>query len=309
MKRIFITSLFLIELLTLSCDDSINPNAEFKEDFILNGIIRGDSSYQVITLTHSYQTDGPDPLEYKDNPAITGRRVEIYYDNKVYLLRDSSIAREDTSHFHSAFNFYYTNELKPNINKEIEVKAFLPNGQILQSRTITPNVPFDFFNYSAEFPPDSGKKLLIQWDKNGQYGYETRLFIYYYITGDNKIHDIEVPLFYLPDSIPVYKNFIRDNYLYIDIAIVSKTLKELINMYPTRSDISIVNLTVDLLVIDEYLSAYYSIIKLGGDGFAVRIDNTDFSNIKGGLGIFGTYVSAKQKIRFKVPYLRSLGFH
>jgi hypothetical protein len=309
MKTAIIISLFLITLLILSCNDSINPNAEFKEDFILNGIIRGDSTYQVITLTHSYQTDGPDPLSYKDNPAITGKRVEIYYNNTVYLLRDSSISREDTSHFHSAFNFYYTNNLKPDINKEIEIIAFLPNGQILESRTITPNVPLGFFNYIAEFPQDSENNLLIQWDNNGRYGYEIRLYIYFYIKGDIEIHKIDVPLFALPDGNPVYKNIIRNNYLYIDNGIVSKTLKELINLYPNKSDITIVNMTVDLIVLDEYLSAYYSVIKLGIDDFTVRTDNPDLTNIRGGLGIFGTYARAKQKIRFNGQYLRSLGLH
>ena len=65
---------------------------------------------------------------------------------------------------------------------------------------------------------------------------------------------------------------------------------------------------MDLLIFDEYLSSYYSSIQLGVSGFTIRIDDPDFSNIKGGLGIFGSYVRTKYTLRFSSPYLKSLGF-
>ena len=49
-------------LINYSCDQSINPNAPFRERFILNGIMKSDTSYQIVTLTHSYQPEGYDPL-------------------------------------------------------------------------------------------------------------------------------------------------------------------------------------------------------------------------------------------------------
>ncbi len=160
MKKIILLFPLLISFFFLSCNDSINPYAPFTEEYILNGVIRGDTSYQVVTLSHSYQPDGTNPLSYKEDPAIAGARIELYYNNLVYQFRDSSIARTDTSHFDSPFNFFYLKNLKPEINKLIMIKVFLPNGQLLQSESKTPNVTnYGFFSHfnSNVFPPDSGR--------------------------------------------------------------------------------------------------------------------------------------------------------
>ena len=40
----------------------------------------------------------------------------------------------------------------------------------------------------------------------------------------------------------------------------------------------------------------------------IRIDNPDYSNIKGGYGIFGCYVRTVHRISFRSAYLKNLGF-
>jgi len=310
MKTIIIISSILVSFMILSCDESINPYAEFKEDFILNGIIRGDTTYQIFTLSHSYQPNGPDPLTYKDDPAIAGSQIELYYDNKVYQLRDSSIVRADTSHFTSSFKFYYTENFKPDVNKKIELKAYLPNGQILQSQTQTPNLTSDFFDPNNDFfiPADTGTSSIIRWNASGKYAYAPHLQINYYTNNNTTLKNIAVPLYYQSDNTPVYPEPTRNNFILIDTVTVRKTLDELVKLVTDRSSIKIINLTMDLLIFDEYLSSYYSSIQLGVSGFTIRIDDPDFSNIKGGLGIFGSYVRTKYTLRFSSPYLKSLGF-
>ena len=70
MKKVILLMPLLVSLYFISCDDSFNPYAPFTGDYILNGIMRGDTSYQVVTLTHSYQPKSTDPLTYKNDPAI-----------------------------------------------------------------------------------------------------------------------------------------------------------------------------------------------------------------------------------------------
>lgn len=299
-------------MLILSCNDSISPYAPFQEDYILNGIIRGDTSYQVITLSHSYQPKGPEPASYKSDPAITGAAVEIYYDNKVYVLRDSSIARTDTSHFNSSFKFYYTKDLKPDANKIIRVKAVLPNGKVISSSARTPNVQtpgfFDRFN-DYYFPSDSIKGTTIRWDNIGQYAYAPRLYINYLIKGDSTLHKFPVPLSYQPDSTPVYYNPTQNNYLNIPVSIITKTLDELGSTTSDRFNIKIVSLTIDVLTFDQYLTTYYSSIELGINGFTIRVDVPDYSNVNGGLGIFGAYMRTRQSLSFKSGFISHLGFY
>ena len=67
-------------------------------------------------------------------------------------------------------------------------------------------------------------------------------------------------------------------------------------------------MTLELIIYDEYLSNYYSSIQQGLDGFTVKLDNPDYSNIKGGLGIFGSYIKKDYTIGFKPSFLQSVGF-
>jgi len=311
MKKIIILVLLLITFSFISCNDSINQYAPFTVDYVLNGIIRGDSTYQIVTITRSYQPDGPSPSEYKDDPSITGAKIELYYDNQVYYFRDSSVARVDTTHFNSPFRFYYLKNFKPVINKTIVIKAYLQNGKILQSETKTPNVSgYSFFDRASTyaFPPDSGGYSYIIWDDLGRNAYAPNLNINYKIKGDSTLYKILLPLSYYNDGSPEYAKILRENYIRIDTNSVLKTLDLLVKKYKDKSELTILDITLDLLVLDEYLSAYYSSLLFGLNGFTIRIDDPDYTNIKGGLGIFGSYVRKQFTTTFKDGYLKRLGF-
>ena len=315
-KKVILLFLLLISLYFISCDDSFNPYAPFTEDYILNGIIRGDTTYQVVTLTHSYQPKSTDPLTYKNDPAIVGARVELTYDNKVYELRDSSITRTDISHFDIPFRFYYTNNLRPDVNKTISIKVVLPNGKFLEAETKTPNASkYSFFNifyptYHTDFsfPPDTGTKSYVYWENVGSYVYAPDININYQVTGDSTFYKIAVPVSFNEDGTPEYAQPTRDDFLSFNASAVRKTLDELANKYGSASKLKIINITVDMQIYDEYLSIYYSSIELGLDGFTIRIDTPDYSNIKGGYGIFGCYIKMHHTISFRSDYLNSLGF-
>ena len=303
----------LVSLYFISCDDSFNPYAPFTGDYILNGIMRGDTSYQVVTLTHSYQPKSTDPLTYKNDPAIIGARIELNYDNKIYVLRDSSIMRTDTSQFDPPFRFYYTNDLKPDVNKTIILKAVLPNGKILNAETKTPNITTygsGFFNSNSDytFPPDTGTKSYVSWENIGNYVYAPDININYQVKGDSAFYKIAVPVSFNEDGKPNYAKPTKDIFMFFDTSAVRRTLDELANKYGSKSKLKIMNITVDIQIYDKYLSLYYSSIRLGLDSFIIRIDNPDYSNVKGGYGIFGCYVRTLHRISFRRAYLTGLGF-
>ncbi len=313
MKKVILLFPLLVSFYFISCDDSFNPYAPFTEDYVLNGIVRGDTSYQVVTLTHSYRPNGTDPLAYKNDPAIAGARIELMYDNKIYVLRDSSITRTDTSQFDTPFRFFYTNDLRPDVNKTISIKAILPNGKILEAETKTPNVSkygSGFFNGNSDytFPPDTGAKSYVSWEDIGNYVYAPDININYQVMGDSTFYEIAVPASFDEDGTPKYVKPTKDIFMSFDTSAVRKTLDELASKYGNKSKLKIINITVDIQVYDEYLSLYYSSIRLGMDSFTIRIDNPDYSNIKGGYGIFGCYVRTVHRISFRSAYLRNLGF-
>lgn len=316
MKKYFlILILFTLALLNYSCDESINPNAKFRERYILNGIMRGDTTFQTVTLAHSYQPDGLDPLEFTDDPAIRNAEVNIYYDNKLYHMRDTTIVRLNTSHYQDSLKFYYNSELKPGPNQVIEIDALLPNGLLLQSESLTPNVRnIGFFEFENDkiIPPSLGSRLNIKWQNLGKVLYAPKLFIHYYVKGDTLLQSKEVPLFYYSEGGSLKGFFptpVRSNFLFLELETIQQAISEIPQNGKAKSEYTIVNLEMQLMVYDEYLSTYYSSVRQGVDGFTIKLDNPDYSNIKNGFGIFGSFIKTSTFLTFTKAYLNSLGFN
>ena len=66
---------------------------------------------------------------------------------------------------------------------------------------------------------------------------------------------------------------------------------------------------VQLIVYDPNLSTYYSSMQEATDGFTVRLDQPDYSNVTGGFGIFGSYVRTELKVKFTKEYLKTFGYN
>jgi hypothetical protein len=313
-KILLINAAILLFLILTSCDESINPNAPFRERYSLNGIIKSDTSFQVITLTHSYQPEDNNPLSYVEDPAITEAEVNVYYDNKLYRMRDTSIIRSDTTHYKTPLHFYYNSELKPGPNKTIEIDALLPNGILLQSVSTTPDVnSIGFFDYNSDklIPPAAGSQSSVYWKFIPNILYDFKLFLKYQVRGNSEIYKKEVPIFYSNENnslVPVYPIPTNEPKVTLDVETLTEFLDNLPEPGKTKKDYLILGIDIDVIVYDEYLSNYYYSVRQGTDGFTVKLDAPDYSNVKGGFGIFGSYVKAYYDLRIRADYLSTIGF-
>ena len=115
-------------LISFSCDDNFNPKAPFKEQYVLNCIIRGDSASQIAILSKTYDVSGFDPNTNNIDPSISGAQVYLKWKGTLYQLRDSSIARTDTSRYKDPIKFYYTNAFTPAAHDSVEIIAIPAPG-------------------------------------------------------------------------------------------------------------------------------------------------------------------------------------
>ena len=318
MKRIVLNSilLFFVIIGIYSCNDVVNPNAPFRERYILNGIIRNDTSYQIVTLSHSYQPNNFDPLSYKTDPAVINAEVNIYYQNKLFHMRDTSVIRTDSSHYTTPVHFYYNNQLKPDANEDIEIDALLPNGLLLQSMTKTPDVREPgFFDSSSDslVPNKNTTRIRVSWQELTGNLYFPNMYIVYFIKGDTTEYHKELPLTYVAQNDgsdePIYPSPTKNNYIYLDMSTIEETLLDIPPQGADKANYSVIGIGINLLIYDEFISKYYSSIQQGLDGFTVKLDSPDYTNIKGGFGVFGTVFNTNYHLRFNYSYLRSLGFN
>jgi hypothetical protein len=72
--------------------------------------------------------------------------------------------------------------------------------------------------------------------------------------------------------------------------------------------IRIISARFELLSFDEHLSNYYSSTHGYLDEFSIRLDETVYSNIEGGMGIFGSYYKSERLFPIYASYIASYGF-
>ena len=312
MKKRFLLVIVLVTMLvSFSCDESFNPKAPFKEQYVLNCIIKGDSTSQVAMLSKTYDVSGFDPNTNNIDPSISGAQVYIKWRGKLIQLRDSSITRTDTSRYKGPVKFYYTNAFKPASNDSLEITAIPAPGIILSSKT---KLPFKVnFANSPTFIKGDEIALDISWNAY-DYGlfFLPRMKIYYQKRNEIPVvtHFYEVPVDYSVSNgieSPVYPGispalgieFVRSN--------IDKAMLQISNG-DDKLNYRFLRIDLELLIFDQFLAGYISTTNGFLDNLSIRLDEPNYTNINGGLGIFGGYEYNIFQMAFSEQYLNKLGY-
>jgi len=307
----------LISFFTISCEESFNPFGQYKEKYVLTCLINGNSNYQIATLSKSYFTDTFNPYDNTKDPSVEGAEIRIWLADSVYLLKDSTIERSDTSRYSTPFKFYFTEKVNPEPNKKMEIEALLPSGKRLKATTFIPNeIAFNNGNPTV-IPPVDQNYLTFSWRSQSVYTfYDIRILVTYYKKENNiRIkHQAEVPIGYgIRGGIeePIYPSSSRNNYVSYPMETISKFLADISAGDENKNNYFIeIKPVVEVLVMDEALSRYYSSTSAAINDLTVRLDENDYTNIDGGLGIFGTYLTKNYtSISFVASYLESFGYN
>lgn len=307
----------LISLLTLSCEDNFNPFGDYKEKYILTCLLDGNSNYQVATLSKSYFTGTFNPYDNTTDPAIEGAEIRIWSGDSVYLMKDSTINLNDSSGNSSTFKFYYTEQVDPIQNKEMEIEALLSSGKRLKAKTITP-IDISFKNGNPTvIPPVDENYLNFSWQSQSVYTfYDIRILVTYFKNenGFQKRYQKEIPIAYSirgGSEVPIFPGASRNSNVSYPMEAITKFLQNISEGDENKSNYSIeLKPLVEVLVMDEALSRYYSSTNAALNDLSVRLDENDYTNIEGGLGLFGSFFTKSYtSINFIATYIQSFGYN
>jgi len=150
------------------------------------------------------------------------------------------------------------------------------------------------------------------YSKLNTFFYPRFSLVYFKLEGGIPIrHVTNLPARYILSGgrdVPVYAAPTTDVVYSIEMDAINRTMQEVSSGDPDKKNYVILTVLVDVLTLDMNLSGYYSSGKISNDGFSVKLDQTDFTNVEGGLGIFGSYVNAKFTIRLNKDYIKSFGY-
>lgn len=309
MKKLKLIFLIPFVLTFISCDEDFNPYGEYQEKFALTCILKNDDNFQTATLFKSYLTPPVDP-------AVTGADIRIWYNDSVFVFRDTSFARTDTSRYKSPFRFYYNKEFRVGNEKHIELEVLLPNGKRLRSASVTPKA-LTFSNESATGIPSASNILYFEWNafNTGTY-FLPNLTIRYKQNVNGEIIEKRkvVPSEYVDvngELVPVYPSPIAAPIYIYQLTAVTKALQEISAGDSEKQNYSVYQkLDFSVTSYDDPVSKYVSSIGGSIDDLTVSVDVPDYSNIEGGFGLFGSYSKKNYtRLRFSQVYIESFGYN
>lgn len=300
-------------LITFSCKDDFELEAQFKPRNVLSCVLRPDTTLQVVLLSTSYQGEGLNPYAHTESPLIVGADVKMWYESKVYQFRDTTLTRADTSRYDTPVTVYYNDDFKPDEGGLVEIEALLSNGLLLSSYTEIPNVSGVSFALSDTLVPPfyGGKYVEFNWTNIGELIYDPKLVVVYYNRVDHQRYEKELPISYSEIAgalTPVFPVASVNTSMVYEMDAINSGMEEIAGDNPVKTDYSVTKMFFRVMVYDRNLSAYYSSVQQFLDGFTVKLDQADFTNVSGGFGVFGSYNIKEYQVEMTEEWVSSFGY-
>ncbi len=159
--------------------------------------------------------------------------------------------------------------------------------------------------------------MTFNWQSQSTYTfYDIRIIVTYYKSenGVNTKYEKEIPITYKTHGgvdEPIYPFAGRQSTVSYPMEVVTKFLENISYGDVNKANYSIeMKPRVEVLVMDEALSRYYSSSSQSLNDLTISLDENDYTNIDGGFGIFGTCITKRYSaISFIAEYLQSFGYH
>jgi hypothetical protein len=273
---------------------------------VVYGILSTRSDTQFVRIYSTYNPSGYNPLSNTTENQITDAQVSIAAGDSVISLRDTTLVRPDKSRYTSDLRLYYAYPLKVQRGKAYVLTVASPSlGTATATATVMTNTYVTVLDGSVLETPlvDGQISVQLYLGANAQ-GYLVRFYLEYSALISNVIQTqrVEVPLsIQLASDSLHYENATtmtlayRGQNPYLDrdgveiigfpsIAYIT-ILRQLRKQFP--DSLKVKKAVFVLTQLDQNLYGYYNVVNGFPDSFTLRVDEPDYSNVQGGLGIFG----------------------
>ncbi|MFA8344039.1 MAG: DUF4249 family protein [Rhodothermaceae bacterium] len=306
--KIFISAILLFFL--TSCDDSVEPNGEFREKTILLGILEPGISQQLINVAKSYPTA---ESILPENLPVQNADVKIWFDEEIKKFHFTEIEVSDTIIKGGKLGIYRNNDFEIISGKTYEVEALMDNGDRLSAVTTVPE-RLGIYNFpeNRKVNPENGDDVIVKWETFDENFKILKANIVYEKPVNGELVQFKAPLPQRYENrngelIPVYHKPGNVNSFIIDGMALDRELRKIGEGREKKFEIIIKYISMEILTYDVNLSRYIESTS-GSNNSIITIDQVSFSNVTGGEGFFGSFNRQYSNFYFDFEYVRSLGY-
>jgi hypothetical protein len=319
--------LIVLFLFLESCNTDFNINAPYQDVYVLNCILRNDTSIQYATISKNYFTEnGAAPPSNTIVPNIKGATIQIFSNGSVFVMRDTTVALTDSGKSVQV-DCYYLRNLVMKPGGIISIEAALPDGQILKSTKQIPVCYLDPLTFPASYYTVDQKETYVKsptysWVFGRVNGVITDVLSFPQFEIDYKSYKggtyldrtTLVPLTYgyyvnnsgialSPDLSPSLTHTASTSR-----ETVNGTMEDISGSDPYKNNYIITRVFFNIISMDPELTRYYFAHEVWLNSFTVKLRPTDYSNIEGGKGIFGVYYKYSNSLVVDKDYISSFGY-
>jgi hypothetical protein len=292
-------SLFLVS----GCENSFDPRGPYQKQMVVYSILSNSSDSQYVRVFTTYNPTGFDPSEVTADTYVRKARVTLTDDSTTYTLRDTSLTRVDKSRYTDDIGAYIAYPCHMRMGKTYTLSVASDQGNVSATVSVPhagyvlANNPFilkapDRYS-SDDITVTIGVSPLTR-------GYVVRLYLDYLVNvGADWVHKRdEIPNSVLSATATTiqynYPKLIRRtsdvaqpySTIHFPIAVYTAFYTRLVDQYGIGG-FKMVSATYILTQVEANLYKYYNLANGFQDEFSIRTDQPDYSNIQGGLGVFG----------------------
>ncbi len=306
--------LFIILFLVMSgCDEVFSPKGEYVEKLVLYSILSNKNDTQYVRLYTTYNPTGFDPLTQTEDTPVRDATVSLIQGRTTSSLNDTLITRWEKGRYQSEINAYVIHPYKIESGAKYKIEITSPSKGSISAETVVPSpgvLTVDnsyILNAPDKFTDDIIVRAKISPLAQGFY---VRFFLVIAVQTNGVWVEryIEVPesLKEVVDCINVsgtYPRFSRktqssSEFIMFERRAFMAILAQQLNLNAGKP-MKVVAAKFELIQSENHLYRYFNIVNGFQDPSTIRVDEPDYSNIKGAVGLFGGFWS--QQISFELP--------
>ncbi len=275
----FFVGFILCGLMLSGCNNEFNPNGPYKQKLVVYGVFSSRTDTQYVRVYTTYPSPG-----LSAEAGVTDVRVTVAQDANTTVFRDTTIQIVNSSGVRVPLRLFVSYAFRPAPGVNYDLSVVSPTVGNVRSRA------FGLYKGRMFTLSNPQGDIIVQVTPGANVrAFIVRMYLVFSVRVGStwEVKRVEVPNLVTASGEFLYPRPVQSDLTTAGFSFQAYAglITSLRSQYPAGVQLS---RTVFVLTeFDEPLYAYYSTANGFPDSGTLRLDEPDYTNIQGGLGVFG----------------------